>query len=145
VSEENVRIVRSAYEAFARGDIEEVLAAFHPEVIWEEPQGTLGAFGERVLHGMDEVVAEIFMRLPEVWEDLRIEPARYLDAGDVIVMQGQLHARVPGSKEAVASPVAHICDVRDGKIVHWQGPEDTRKLQQARDRARALIPRPAGH
>ena len=58
-----------------------------------------------------------------------------LDAGDVVVMQGALHAKVPGSEEPVSSPVAHVCDLRDGKIVHWQALEDTRKLQEARARA----------
>jgi ketosteroid isomerase-like protein len=139
MSAENVAVVRGAYDAFGRGEIEAVIAAFHPEVTWIEPEGAPGGFGARVLHSMDEVVSEVFMKLASgsVWTDFRIEPDRYLDAGDVVVMQGHLHAKVPATGEAVSSPVAHICDLKDGKIVHWQALEDTRKMQQALDRAPA--------
>ncbi|HWH15200.1 MAG TPA: nuclear transport factor 2 family protein [Miltoncostaeaceae bacterium] len=135
MSAADVEVVRGVYEAFARGDIAGVVAGFAPDVVWVEPEGAPGGFGRRVLHGMDEVVAEVFMRLPEVWDDFRIEPRRYLDAGDVVVMQGTLRARVPATGEEVTSPVAHICDMRDGRIAHWQALEDTRRMQEAQDRA----------
>lgn len=133
----NVEVVRGAYEAVGRGDVAGFVAALDPEVVWVEPEAAPGGFGERVLHGVDEVLAEVFARLPVVWNDFRIEPERYLDAGEVVVMQGVLRARVPATGVDVASPVAHICDLRDGRIVHWQALEDTRLLQQARDRPAA--------
>ena len=88
MSEQNVGVVRAAYEAFGRRDIPTVLAAFHPDVTWVEPEGAPGGFGERVLHGIDEVVSEVFAKIASVWDDFRIDPERYLDAGDTVIMQG---------------------------------------------------------
>ena len=50
-------------------------------------------------------------------------------------MQGHLHAKVPATGEEISSPIAHVCDLRDGRIAHWQAFEDTGKMRSALERA----------
>src|SRR6476661_4805426 len=45
MSQKNVEIVRSGYEAFARGDIEGVLEIMDPEVDWDPALGPLLGVG----------------------------------------------------------------------------------------------------
>jgi hypothetical protein len=61
MSAEDVAVVRGAYEAVGRGEIEAFIAALHPQVTWIEPEGAPGGFGARVLHNADEVVSEVFV------------------------------------------------------------------------------------
>ena len=39
VSQQDVTTMRSAYEAFNRGDIPGALSAFDPQIEWQEPGG----------------------------------------------------------------------------------------------------------
>ena len=69
MSQENVEIVRAAFDAYSRGDMESVLRLMDPEiVVAQRPEVPDG----RTLHGhagvMDAVAA-----WPEQWDDYQLE------------------------------------------------------------------------
>lgn len=41
----NVALIRSLYDAFAKGDVATVLAAMSPEIVWNEAEGNPWADG----------------------------------------------------------------------------------------------------
>ena len=59
-------------------------------------------------------------RLSEAWEEVRWEPEQYLDAGDQVVVLIQMRARGRGSGAEVETPMAHLCTMRDGKLVRHE-------------------------
>jgi ketosteroid isomerase-like protein len=61
MSQENVEIVRRAYAALNRGDIDGALTHVHPEAEadWSESRGAEGGMIEAVIHGRDEIRARI--------------------------------------------------------------------------------------
>ena len=82
MSQENVEVVRAAYEAWNAGDMEGVREAHHPDVIarygrrWPEP----GPFVGR------EAVVRQIMGLRETWDSSAAEPiADFVDAGNRVV------------------------------------------------------------
>jgi hypothetical protein len=69
MSQENVEVVRSAYEAFARGDFETALELFHPDIEWHDPDRPGGG----TYHGHEGLIRNLEEWL-EGWEEFRLVP-----------------------------------------------------------------------
>ena len=88
MSQENVELVRHAYEAFLRGDFAASLAKWHPDV--EMDGSNLPDVG--VYRGHEGILEHV-TRWANMWEDWRVELDRFIDAGDDRVVAGALGAR----------------------------------------------------
>jgi ketosteroid isomerase-like protein len=91
---DQVELVRSLYDAFARGDVPALLAALDPKAEWNEAEhATLWPGGPLI--GPDQVATQVFARFPELFGDtFRIEVGRLHDCGDTVVMEGRYSAVV---------------------------------------------------
>ncbi len=79
MSRENVELVRRGYEAYDKGDLDAVLATFHPEIEWKQVEQPEPAHGHQgVLSAWNEW-SEPFE------EDLRAEVQELIDAGDDVI------------------------------------------------------------
>jgi uncharacterized protein len=110
MSQENVEIVRRAFDALVSGDIDAFLGALDPEVEWkqvEDPQPRHGHTG----------VGEAIAQWVEMWDDPQFEAEEYLDGGDHVVLLMRLTGRGKGSGADVAMSSYHVFTVRGGKIV----------------------------
>jgi ketosteroid isomerase-like protein len=82
MSQENVDLVRSAYEAYNRRDPEALLASFDPDIDWHVPDSL--AWGDHV-RGL-EAIGRFFEGLkPYMGDDHRVEIGELIDAGDRVV------------------------------------------------------------
>jgi ketosteroid isomerase-like protein len=119
----NVAAVLRSYEAFARGDLDGVVADMDPEIEWHQAQG-LPHGG--VYRGLDEVRRAIFDPLDEEWwDDFRAEPEQLLDAGDSVVVHGRYTGRAKETGNSLDVPFAHVWSFRDGKAVLFRQFLDT--------------------
>ena len=59
-------------------------------------------------------------RLSEAWEEFRWEPVEYHDAGDQVVVFIRMTARGRGSGMDLERDIAHLCDIRGGKLVRHE-------------------------
>ena len=94
--QENVQLVRRAYENFKAGDLQAVLAAFAESVEWIQPQVEGIRFsGKR--RGRDQV-AEFFSTMSSAQEPVQFEPQEYIAQGDRVVALGHYrwHAKETG-------------------------------------------------
>lgn len=87
LSAENVQVLRSAHEAFARQDVPAVMAAFDESIEWSAPESL--PFGG-TYRGQDGV-GGFFGQLPQYWEDLVVAPVEFIDGGDTIVVIARCH------------------------------------------------------
>ena len=118
MSQENVEIVRRATELLERRDWDGMTDLFDPRV---EQHGTVGGLEEgRVVRGLNEIVAAFDTQVDEAWDEHRIEPQEFIDAGDRVVV---LHREYQRSKSGVELVVdtASIFDLRDGRVIRIQG------------------------
>jgi ketosteroid isomerase-like protein len=107
----DVTTVLQAYDAFARGDIDQAVAALHPDVEWVEPE-EFPHGGPR--HGPGEV-ADYLRASRAMWAELTSEPTAHR-RGDTIVVVHRVHGRlVDGSAHDVT--VADVFTVSDGRVV----------------------------
>ena len=122
MSRENVEIVRRGYEALNSADVERALALFDPhvEVHLARDAGTvMGLDFRETYRGIDGFL-EFLGRLSEAWQEFRWEPENYIDAGDDVVVFIRMVATGKGSGIEVEQPMAHLCTLRDGKLVRHE-------------------------
>jgi ketosteroid isomerase-like protein len=118
MSQENVEIVQRANEFLERRDWHGMTDLFDPNV---ELHGTVGGLEEgKVLRGLSEILRAFETENDEVWDEHRIEPQEFIDAGDRVVVLQREYQRSKSGAELVID-TASIVDLRDGRIVRMQG------------------------
>jgi ketosteroid isomerase-like protein len=125
MSQENVELVRRGYDAFARGDVDAVLADLDQEI---EVLSWPGIAGEDSYHGHAGFLAYAAGWL-ESWDEYRLSPEEIIDAGDRVVVIYRAVGRGRGSGIEVETQLGHLWTIRDGKAV---------RLDIYRTRAEAL-------
>ena len=119
MSEQNVVVVCSRWEAFLRNDFEAALFAFEPDVEWD---GTNLPDG-KVSRGLDAVV-EHLTKWAETWETWEIELEQVIDAGgDQVIAFIRERGRTKSGLE-VNERHSELYTVRDGKIGYRKGFSD---------------------
>src|SRR5829696_2819176 len=116
MSQENVELVRRGFDAFARRDIDAILAGLDPDIDVRPAPELPGADS---YHGHAGFVA--FMeRFLESWEEYRLTPERFIDAGDQVVVLYQAVGRGRGSGIDLETRFGHVWTVREGRAVRWE-------------------------
>jgi ketosteroid isomerase-like protein len=90
-----------------------------PEV---EFRGTVGGLQEgQVAHGQSEIDQTFEVEDLEAWEERRLEPEAFLDAGDEVVVLLHEYRRGKGSGIELESETAVVIAVRGGRVIRIQG------------------------
>jgi ketosteroid isomerase-like protein len=116
MSEQDVSTMRTAYEAFNRGDIPAVLEAFDPQIEWHEPGG--GRAPQGTFSGAESVASDVFARVPENFDEFEAQPDAFIDAGEHLAVVGTFRAKSKAGHEMQAR-YAHVWRMRDGKAVSF--------------------------
>jgi uncharacterized protein len=124
-----VDIVKRSYEAFARDDMDGVLADLHPDIVWHQAQG-LPHGG--IYRGVDAVRRSIFDPLDgEWWDEFSADPDEFLDAGPEVVVLGRYRGVAKGTGRQLDVPFVHVWTLQDGKAVRFRQFLDTAGWVQA--------------
>ena len=119
MSQENVEIVREAFEAFLAGDREKTAKLVDPEV---EFHGTVGGLEEgRIAHGQSQIDQMFEAEDLEAWEERRLEAEEFIDAGDNVVVLLHEYRRGRGSGVELETKTAAVAAVSGGRVVRIQG------------------------
>ena len=117
MSQENVEVVRNAFDAFTRGDTDGVLQRCHEDISITQPPELPGVSRQQRGHSG---VLEAFSIWPEQWDDYYIEILRTADSGDYVVVAARTGGRGKQSGVEVKMEFAFVFTVRDEKIVEMQ-------------------------
>jgi ketosteroid isomerase-like protein len=118
VSQANVDVTRRGYEAFAEGG-EFAFEFLDPEIEWLGPRGFPDLAEPHYGH---DGVRRYMEKLSEVFEEYRMVPEEFIDAGtDQVLVFAREGGRGKGSgAEVQTHPTAHLWTIRDGKAVRMQ-------------------------
>ena len=123
-SDDNVKTITSAYEAFARGDIPAVIDLLADDVDWasEAASTEVPWWGPR--HGKAEVLA-FFEALGTAMEVKEFTPLVIVGDGDDVLTVVRYQATSRANGKTASMDIHHHWRFRDGKIVRYRGSEDT--------------------
>jgi ketosteroid isomerase-like protein len=133
MSQENMEILRRAFEVFSRDGPAGVISGgfWSPEIVWDASRS--GIPGHGVYRGHDEVRSyfedDWFQAFPfEEWE---VEIEQLIDNGDQVIAMSRQRGR--GATAGVASELelALVFDLRDGQIVRVETYLDRMKALEA--------------
>jgi ketosteroid isomerase-like protein len=127
----NTKTVQQVYENFGaldsadgrRSDTQPLLSLYSDDVEWHVPEMEGVPFaGPR--RGIAEV-RDFFAAVTDGLDVLQFEPHEYIAQGDKVVALGRYSWRVKATGREFSSDFAHVCTLRDGKIVRFHEYMDT--------------------
>lgn len=125
-SPENVSIVEGAYTSFAAGDVDSVLAAFDPNIIWNEAENFPYADGNPYIGG-EAIVAGVFARVGTEWDNFHISDLQLHDmSNNMVLATGRYQGTYKKNGATMDVQMAHLWTLKDGKIVAFQQYADTK-------------------
>jgi ketosteroid isomerase-like protein len=116
MSEENVAVVRETLAAFNREGVEAALAYIDTEIEWIGPPEWL----EKRMYRGHEGIRELAGVWTESFDEYRLDPVEFIDAGDRVVALIYQRGRIKGSTNPIELKTGYLWTVRDGKGVHVQ-------------------------
>lgn len=125
----NLRIIKDAYEAFKRGDIQKVIDAMSDDVEWETPGPNEIPYAG-VFRGKGGI-ADFFRILADSDDVEFFEPESFFAQGDRVVVLGHYSARVKATGRLAQADWVHSFVLRDGKVMRGREYFDTAKYAEA--------------
>lgn len=126
----NADMVRGLYDSFAKGDVPAVLGAFDPGIEWWEAEN-LPVFAEGNPYRGPKAVAEgVFMRIPQNWNNFRVNVEKIIDGGDTVVALGRYTATHKTTNLPLNAQFVHVWTVSNGKLTRFQQYADTAQFQR---------------
>ena len=123
MSEANVDVIKSAYDNFARGDIDAVLNLFDPQIEWIEPD--VPGLPFRGAHRGPQAVAQEVFAVAGEFDDFRSDAIEYIDAGDTVVVRSHFTGRGKSTGRELDSDSVQLFTLHDGKVARHQAYHDT--------------------
>ncbi len=130
MSQENIAIVQSFYDAMSRGDVGTLLGLLDPKIEWNEAEHFVYADKSPYI-GTDNLLNGLFMRLMTEWEGFKAIPEKIIGTGDTVAAMGRYHGTYRETGKAVNAQVVHVYTIADGKIVRFQQYTDTAQFRDA--------------
>lgn len=118
------------YSAFAAGDVETVVAAMSPEIVWNEAENFPYADGNPY-EGPQAVVEGVFGRLVSEWEYWNLEIEDVLASGNKVAAFGRYKAKNEATGKTISAQFVHVWTVEDGRATRFQQYTDTAQVRDA--------------
>jgi hypothetical protein len=123
-----IAMLRTGYEAFNRGDWDAVFELGPPDF---ELQTAERVISPGTYRGREEA-RRFFEDLFEPFEEVVVEPEKFIETGDLIVVLIVARSRPIGSSAVVENRIAHLWTMRDGETIRLQiFPERAKALEAA--------------
>ena len=126
---DSMATVRSIYDAFGKGDVQTVLGLLSDKVEWNEaehfPYWTGGPF-----IGPQAVLNGVFARIGQDFDGFKVDIGRLVGCGDTVVSEVRYRGTAKATGKRLDVQVAHVWDVRDGKVARFQQYADTWQVAQ---------------
>ncbi len=120
--------ITGLYQAFARGDVPAVLAAFSPDISWTEAEGF--PYGGTYV-GPDAVLLGVLARLGSEWDGFAAVPREFIASADTVVALGEYSGTYKATGKSFKAPFAHVWKFSGGLVVSFTQHTDTAVVQRA--------------
>ena len=125
MGEQSEELIRSVYQAFARGDVPAVLGAMAADMEWHEAEGM--PYGG-VYHGGEAVAQNVFGPITQDVVDFAVTAEEFIASGDSVAAVVRYTGTGKATGKKLDLPVVHVWKVRDGKVEQFRQFIDTAKF-----------------
>ncbi len=129
MSNDPIDLIKTAYAAFAVGDIPAVLAVIDPSAEWVETDAD-DVPGRGTHVGPDAIAQNVFAAVPEHWDSFELVPEDFFCDGETVIVRGRVVATAKATGTTMNAPFVHVFTVRAGKIVKLTNHHDTAMWRQ---------------
>jgi uncharacterized protein len=106
-------VIRVAYAAYNRGEVEAVIDLLHPDVEWFPPPTTVDPEPVRGRDAVRQYLA------PNFFESQSAEPIEIIEEGDRILVIARVRARGRGSGVEIDGTTFHLWTVAEGRATRF--------------------------
>jgi ketosteroid isomerase-like protein len=135
MSQENVELVRTLLDMFARREHEAVFEFYDSDIEWDATGAREANPDLADVYRGHEGVRTYWRRWLQAWEDLEFEVQDVLDAGEEEVVALIRDQRQWGRRSGIATdipPYGLVFTIRNGKVLRWRiYPEQQSALEAA--------------
>ncbi|MFN8159857.1 MAG: nuclear transport factor 2 family protein [Solirubrobacterales bacterium] len=111
MSAENVEIVRRIHDGWSRGDFSVGRELLAPDFEWHQHAEAVEPGSHR-----GAAIGGAIGRIFEIYEDFRVEPEEFIEAGDRVVVPAHNRGTARGSGLELDQVFVFVWTVRDGKL-----------------------------
>lgn len=130
MSQENIAVVQSFYDALGRGDVGTVLGLMDENIEWNEAEHFVYADHSPYV-GPNNVLNGLFMRLITEWEGFKAIPEKIISTDDTVAAMGRYRGTYRETGKTVNAQVVHVFTVKDGRLTRFQQYTDTAQFRDA--------------
>ena len=130
MSQANVDLVRSIYEAFGAGDVPGIVSRMQPDMVWNQAENHPLAEGNPYV-GPEAIVSGVFAWLGGEWDGFAAKPEEILDAGDTVVVLGRYGGTFKATGKSQDAQLVHVWRIEGGKAARFQQYTDTLAFARA--------------
>ena len=130
MTETNIGLIRTVYEAFGRGDARFIASQVKPEARWDFNVTNSDVPWHVTVTGPAEVPKFLGAFVENV-ELEAFEPRQFIAMGDDVIAHVRIAYTVKRTKKRVDQEQLHWWTVRDGKITRLRHFEDTAQVMAA--------------
>src|SRR5687768_1757914 len=127
----NVQLVKDAYAAFLRGDVNTILGMVDDNVEWHGVKGAEGVAPHAGLRRGRAAVGQFFQQVGSSIEFHKFEPREFIAQGDQVAVIGDYEGSIKASGTRMKSDWVMVFTVRDGKVTRFREWTDSAQLVRA--------------
>ena len=118
----NLEVLKKGYQDFAAGNIEAAITDWSKEIVWEQCIGFPYVKDGGKYVGVQSVVADVLMKVPELYENFNIEISNFVNGGNRI---GYYLGTWKETGKKFKANATHTWTFKDRKAVHFFQAVDT--------------------
>lgn len=126
--QENVQLVKDAFAALGRGDMQGLLALSAEDIEWVIPGENWPLAGTRRGHAG---LVELFQAQSATMETSLMEPREFIAQGDRVLVVGYAKGKIKSTNKTWEDDWVFAITVRNGKLTHIREYIDTQALARA--------------
>ena len=120
--------IREMYRAMRAGDDSAFTALCTDDLVWQQSAGFPGG---STWIGAAAVIENVFRANARRWTGFAFTEEEMFAAGDRVVVLGHYSGTAPATGKAMRAAVAHVYDLRDGRIARFRMFADTQPMWEA--------------
>lgn len=125
---ESQDIVREIYRAMRAGDDAAFIAMCSDDLVWQQSAGFPGG---ATWYGPQSVIENVFRANRKRWTGFAFADHEFIATPTRVVVLGQYSGTSPQTGKTMQASVAHVYDIRDGKVCRFRMFADTHPMWEA--------------